>query len=127
MTFEADLKTRLQGGSGIAVVVGDRITPLVRKPGGALPAITYQVVAGLPQQCLDGFTSALSQVRVQVDCWSGDADEAYALGALVQAAMLAEAVTGGIRRAVLNLYQDFYEDAPRTHRRLLDFSVWYRS
>jgi hypothetical protein len=125
MTFEADLKSRLQS-SGVSAVVDDRVFPLVRKQGSDLPAVTYQVVAGVPQQCLSGFTGALTQVRVQVDVWGSTPDEVFSLGALVQNAMLADSTTNGIRRATLNLFQDFFEDAPRIYRRLLDFNVWYR-
>lgn len=123
MSFEADLRAHLGGDSAVTALAGERIHPLKRPQGESKPAITYQRISGVPQQSLDGFTSGLTAIRVQVDCWGATHDDVSRLAAAVQARMLTAAATF---RAVMALDQDFYEDDTRTFRRSMDFNCWFR-
>lgn len=122
MNFEDELRAHLIGDATLTALVGERIYPIVRKESSALPALTYLVVIDDAATGLDGFTSGLSNVRVQIDCWALTHREAIALGKIVRNRMFVAATNFKTARSD---GQDLFEDDTRIYRRSLDFSVWF--
>lgn len=124
MSFEADLKQHLQADDVISALVADRIFPMIIPKGKAVPAITYTLVFGEPQNSLDGFTSNLRRITVQIDCWS------QAHRTMLQ---LADAVVDRLNvvaanfRTVITEYPTLedYEDETERYRRCIGASCWY--
>lgn len=121
MTFTADLRAHLLADATIAGLVGERIYPVVRPETSPLPAITYQIVTDDAMTSLSGLCG-LSNVRVQIDCWSLSYETSNAIGIAVRDRMFVAAETFRTARAD---GQDVFEDDTRIRRRSLDFSVWY--
>ena len=122
MTFQASLKAHLAADSTVNGLVPDRIQPVMRKFGTALPALTYQVISFVPNNSLAGVSDLGGHYRVQIDAWGVSYGTAMALAAAVKARMNTAA---SAFRSVLNLEQDLFEDQTKTYRVLLDFSCWY--
>lgn len=123
MSFEADLRTHLL----TVAEVGERIFPIVRPsqgPGLTLPAITYQRIAGVPMNDLDGDDGNLLNIRMQIDVWATTHDAVKLIAEAVRARMQVAAATF---RAVLLLDQDVYEEEVKIFRVSMDFSCWYRT
>jgi hypothetical protein len=123
VTFEADLKTHLQADATISNLVGDRIHPMLLPQVGALPAITYQHIGGVPMNDLSGGDGDLMNYRVQINCWATGHTAARALAEAVRNRLQTAAASF---KAVLTLEQDVYEEAPRRFGVYMDFSFWYR-
>lgn len=121
MSFEADLKAHLQGASAVSALVADRIYPVVVKEGAAMPAISYLLPFGAPENCLDGFTSGLASYSVQIDCWANTHDEATRLAAAVRDRMSTAASTFA---GVVNQFPllDDYESDTKRYRRSIGWS-----
>jgi hypothetical protein len=124
MMFEHDLKSHLQAGAGVSALVADRIFPLRLKDGGALPAVTYQVIYGATANSLDGFTSGMVNYQVQLDCWSETYEGALSLAKAVRDRMntAATAFSAVIRDFPGN---DDYEPDTKHYRRILNVSCWH--
>lgn len=124
MSFEADLKTHL-GAAAIVALVGDRVYPVIRPQGSALPAVTYQRIAEDAMMNLDGIDTSLRQVRVQIDCWASTYAAVASLALAMRDRMNAAAATftsvlltgGGL---------DDYEPETRLYRRSMDFHCWFK-
>jgi hypothetical protein len=114
MNFEDELRAHLIGDATLTALVGERIYPIVRKESSALPALTYLVVIDDAATGIAGFTSGLSNVRVQI--------EVIALGKIVRNRMFVAATNFKTARSD---GQDLFEDDTRIYRRSLDFSVWF--
>lgn len=75
MSLGTSIYGYLSGLAAITSLVGTRIYPLVRPQGGALPAITYQVI-GSTHEHVNGSTAntlraaGLATYTVQVDSWA---------------------------------------------------------
>lgn len=123
MTFEADLKTHLQV-AAVAAFVNDRIYPEIVPQGVAMPAITYSMLDGQPQNSLDGFTSGLSRYPVQIDCWANTKTAVNALALVVRDRMNVAASTF---RSVLTNYPliDDYEPDTKRYRRSIGCACWF--
>lgn len=122
MSYFSDLQAHLKANAGLSALVSENIWPLFRR-SDSLPAVTYQVVANVPQTGLDGGQGDLDNVRVQIDCWSSASyDQARQVAAAVRSAM-----SGFASKSILLLEQDFYESEPRMYRVSLDYSSWYRT
>lgn len=112
----------LSADAGVTALADTRIYPVVMPQGGKLPALVYTVVDDVPENSLAGWTSGLSNARVQIDC--------YAKG-YIAAQTLADAVVGTLARrvseslsSVLLSRRDDYEDETSLHRVSLDVSLW---
>lgn len=137
MTFEADLRAHLLGDSTLAAELADqaanevRLYPVMRPEGQpALPAVVYTVISGQPQeQTLDedddsNAAGGCENVRVQVDCYAADFDQAAALGRLVIARMAKISSDKSIRATRLSRSSGQDPDS-REPREMLEFSVWH--
>lgn len=67
--IEFALYSFLSNVTAITALVGDRITPMERGQGEALPAVTYQTISNVPDYHLGG-ESGHSAARIQIDCWA---------------------------------------------------------
>lgn len=131
--FDSDLVVHLLGDAQIAAAIDDeagnerRIYPVQRPQGQKnLDALVYTVVAGIPEQDLEGDATRtdLENVRLQIDVWGRDHDSARALAKLVRSRMETPAANQSIR-AVLKSRQSDVDPDTREHREILDFSVWH--
>lgn len=131
--FDADLLAHLEGDAAIVAAIEDvaenerRIYPVERPQGQKnLRALVYTVIAGVPEQDLEGDATRadLENVRLQIDVWGADHDSARALAKLVRSRMEMPAANQSIR-AVLKSRQSDVDPGTREHREILDFSVWH--
>lgn len=126
MTFEAALKAHLQADATITSYVADRITPVIREEGAALPALVYTHVFGAPQNSIDGFTSGLTRYVIQFDCWAltNQAAEALALAVRNRLGTVASTIPQ-IVVAEFPLFDDYEPDTKR-YRRALQCAMWHQ-
>lgn len=123
MSFEADFKSHLQV-AALSSFVGDRIYPEIVPEGAAMPAITYSVFSSQPQNSLDGFTSGVSRMSVQIDCWATTRTAVNALALVVRNRMGVDAASFKSLVTAWPLVDDYEEDTKR-HRRSLECACWY--
>lgn len=69
MSIESGIYSFLTGSAAIAVIVGDRVYPMLIEQGVDYPAITYQEISNSPEHSQDGY-SGITYTRVQINCWS---------------------------------------------------------
>lgn len=119
MSFEADLKSHLQGDSTLGSLVADRVTPVIRPAGGALPAVTFHRIAGAPLNSLLGHTNDGTRYRTQIDCWGQTHESAHAVANAVRSRM--NTYTSALK-SVLNFDQDDYEPDTRLYHVIMDYS-----
>jgi len=125
MSFEADLKSHLQGVAAVSSLVNDRIYPQILPEGATLPAVTYTLVFGQPENSLDGFTSGLTRFSVQLDCWAKTFGAAVALALAVRDRMNTNAST--FSTVLLNYPAlDDYEPDTKRYRRALECACWFK-
>lgn len=102
MDFEAALRARLTGASGVTSIVGQRIYWVERPQATALPAITLQIIDDPREQTMAGFQSRLF-CTVQVDVWAAntEAEAGYKIAKrgkeAVIAALTPEVTANGIK------------------------------
>ncbi len=127
------VRTQLAATAGVTALVGNRIHPLRLPPGGALPAITYQMVSDPRQYTHDG-AAGLAQPRIQITCW-GETDSngnslyssAKALAAAVRVALSAFSGTLGGAGGVFTGYCftaneiDLYDPETKRYYTAVDF------
>lgn len=116
MTFESDFYAAMD-------VAGQTLTPGVAEQGATPPYSVWVRVFSERQNSLDGFTSGLEKVRVQLDCYADTFDGAVALATAYKAKADASVT---MKILVLN-EQDFFEDDTRMHRRMLELSCMHKS
>lgn len=119
----ADIFSLLRANSAVVALVGDRIYPLVRPQGSALPAIVFTVVDDLPVNSLGGATSGLVDALVQFDCYAKTYVSAHAVAKAVSD-MLSKRVADPA--AVRQAKRDGYEDETELYRVSMDFSMWMK-
>ena len=123
MSFEADLKAHLQASAALVALVADRITPVIREEGAAVPAVSYQIVASDPMANLDSMDTALRNIRLQLDCWSRAHSDVVAMADAIRTRMDTAAAT--FASVALPTLVDDYESDTRLYRRMLELSCWY--
>jgi hypothetical protein len=94
--FEAALRARLTGASGVTSVVGQRIYWVERPQATALPAITLQIIDDPREQTMGGFQSRLF-CTVQADVWALTYAAAKAGKEAVIAALAPKVTANGIK------------------------------
>lgn len=126
MSFEGALRQHLGGDATLAQLVGDRIHPVIRPEGGALPAITFQVIALDQNEALGGRASSLRRFRVQIDVWA-DRDNFTRHLLPIDAALRARMDTAAqsFRSTMLPSGFDDFEPDTKVHRRSLEYSCWF--
>ena len=131
MTVEADLIGYLLADSGVAAIVGTRITPVSRTQGDPLPALTVTRVSGAPLYADEGEVG-LTNARIQVDSWGSTYTSAKDLAAAVLTRL--SAVQDVLQGSTTFIYitmdneQDFREGGAGEPEYLFrvsqDFIVW---
>lgn len=124
MSVESDLYSHLSAHSGLAALVGTRISPQKSIQAGSLPCVTYQRISG-GRDYTHGETSSidLNNPEYQVDSFARTYDSAKAVAAQVRAALEAfDAV-----KAFIKNEWDLYESDTEIHRVSMTVSVWTRS
>lgn len=97
---------------------GAHVYPMLAPEGAALPRITFQRIATIPQNALGGH-AGIDQVTMQVDCWASTKAGAATLAREVRLAIAAES----FKPIVTNEY-DGFEGESRLYRHTLDLSCW---
>lgn len=125
MSLEADLRTYLLTQ---LTLVGTRVTPFGKRlQAAALPAITYQLVAG-PTTHYSHDGASDYEVSFQFDCWADDADVAIAVAAELQTALDGYRGTWGshaVGSVFLTSVLDDYEADTGLYRRLRQADIHY--
>ena len=117
--IEDSLYTALATDSAVAAIVGARIHPVVAPDGTAFPYVLYHTVTSRRDGAMNG-AGTLRNARVQIDCYAATYAQSKSLGAAVRAAVLAATAF----KSVLNIEQDLYDASTKTHRQLVEFSIW---
>jgi hypothetical protein len=84
--IEQALYKILADDSGVGALAGDRVYPIGVPQDGALPAVTYQQIAGPRDRTFDGATG-LVDGYYQVTCWAATYGAAKGLSEAVRAAL----------------------------------------
>lgn len=129
--MEADLIALLLARPAVTGAAGDRITPLARKQGAALPAIVMQRIGGGPEYADDG-EAGIQGARMQIDCWGETYASAKDLSGLVisELSALADVIEGAttflyiVLEEVRDLRESGVNQAEYLYRTSLDFLVW---
>jgi len=123
VSFETDFYAALSGAAGLGALVSDRIVPSHMSEGSASPYVVYTPIFDDTRYDLEGATN-LRKVRLQVDCYADDPDEAMAVADAVIAAI---PVTGWPLHRTAHSEQDLgLEPDTRLFRRMLEFSIFHR-
>lgn len=125
MTFEADLKAHLAAASALTDVIGSRLRPVKLEQEELLPAATYTIVFGEPQNCLDGFTSNLTHYIVQFDFWATAYSQVLAAALATRNRLNTPASSFRTVITDFPLFDD-YEPETKRHRRAIQVSCWFR-
>jgi hypothetical protein len=75
--------SRLSASEDLSILVGDRIYPVKLPDNCSLPAISFQLVIGTPDEALDGPTGLHSDIYT-IDSWSETQPEANAIANVVR-------------------------------------------
>lgn len=129
--MEADLIGMLAASPAVLAIVSDRVTPLARTQGAALPAVVVQRIGGGPEMADDG-SAGIQGARVQVDCWASTYGEAKDLAGVVIAQLNAtmDQIHGSttfiyiVLEEVRDLREAGYNAPEYLFRTSLDFLVW---
>lgn len=129
--IEQGLISLVQGNaavSAIAVSGGGYFAELPKD--AALPSWTYAFISGVP-----GLTLAspenLTHARYQVDCYGAVAADAIRLARAIHSVLngFRGTLTDPDSTKVQGCFQsnliDFFDDASRTYRRLLEYQLWF--
>ena len=131
--MEDALIAKLLADSGVSALVSNRVYPVSRPQGTALPAISLGTVSNVPVYTNDG-EAGIAESRVQVDCWGATYGSVKAVARAVTASLSAffGAVDGRVFQYVLlDGERDSREsgsNAPEyLFRTQLDFRVLYEN
>lgn len=126
MTLEAALFDRLSDFAGL-LIDGRQVPvyPVVIPQAVQNPAIRYQRVgAGRPHHM--GGDDGLVSVRMQIDCYGADYNEARKVAEGVRLALQNWSGAGGIDVAYLENERDEDERETKSIRTMLEFEIWFR-
>lgn len=134
--MEEALTSWLLEDDGIASLVGSRITWVARPQASGLPAIALTRIDGAPVNSDDG-ADALTESRVQVDCWALTYAAAKgAARAVISRVSGIEIVHGGVdfQGVYIDGEADTFDSgsnvgtgtAERLYRTRLDLIIWHK-
>lgn len=119
--FETLLLKKLREDETLASLVGNKIFALMIPQGTKLPCVTFQRIAGMPANTLNGF-SGLEKIIVQIDSWALSLSQAKAISKAIRAAMPQHS---NVWSAHLDSDADLFEDGANYYRISQDWTVWF--
>jgi hypothetical protein len=130
MDFQGALRARLLAAPSVTAVVAQRVAWVERPQGGALPAITLQVISDPRPQHFTGFQD-LRATRVQVDVWGDDYGDVTSGAEAAIAALGPAATSNGISfdRSFVDDIGDLGEQTETAFifRKRIDFIVHHQA
>ncbi|KFG90734.1 hypothetical protein BV98_001446 [Sphingobium herbicidovorans NBRC 16415] len=128
--MEADLIARLLADAGLAALIGNRVTPVSRVQGEALPALTLTKVAPGRAYTFSG-ADGTHGTLMQFDAWALSAAAAKAVATALTAILETPATSGGtiFGMSFLQSERDGHEDVPgvgTVFRVSADFLIWWQ-
>lgn len=132
MAVEKAIRSLLVDDGAVAALVADRVYPVRRKQGSALPAVVYQQITGVRDHTFAG-PSGFVASRFQITCWAETYSGADVLADAVRPVL--DGYAGTIESVVIQAIHLHDEaDMPALvpdneelnfHGKRLDFMVWY--
>lgn len=122
MTIESDIITTLDGYANLTALVSTRNYTRTLPQNPTYPNTVSTVVNTTPGNLVNG-RDALTNYLVQIDVRASSVSSLSAVSRQVIAAMEAAAVFSAYWE---NMSDMPYIDGVDTHRRILDFSIWYQ-
>lgn len=131
MNLYTALGHRLANYAGLSALVGTRIYAVKLPQNVTYPAVTFQVISGLPRTHLMGSDDALAAPRVQVSAWDTSLTDAIAVADQIKAALQDYTGTMGgdggvtVQRIFIESEQiDIYDPETEVHNIAQDFIIW---
>lgn len=81
--IEETFKNILLANSGVHLIVGERVVPLIRSTKDDVPAITYAADEPSQKRNLDGSFEKMIRQRFEIECWHHSYDDAKLLSGMV--------------------------------------------
>ncbi|WP_368655391.1 DUF3168 domain-containing protein [Castellaniella ginsengisoli] len=125
MSIESELFTLLKDIAAIKAGSISRVYPRVTPDNATFPLIIYQVVGGQAYDYLERKLPDCEHYRVQISCWSKDADTTRALALAVREKVVEDG-TAFAAAETLGQAVDDYEDAQKIYGSRQDFGVWLK-
>jgi hypothetical protein len=129
--YEA-LYHRLTNYSGLTDLVSTRIYPIKMPQAVTYPAVTFQVISGLPRTHLMGSDDSLAAPRVQVSAWGESLSDACDVADQIRAALQDFSGTmggdGGVTVQRIFLESDqisLYDSESEIYHVAQDFFIWW--
>lgn len=122
MTAGEAVVALLAADSAVVAIVGARMYPNVAPQGAAAPFLVYQVISDVPENSLADTSPRLSNIRLQVDCYSTRYLQAHALAEAVEAKLVAASTPDF--SAWRDTTRDLFDAEAQMHRVSTDFAVW---
>jgi hypothetical protein len=132
VALEKAIRSLLVDDGSVAALVGNRVYPVQRKQGSALPAVVYQQITGVRDHTFAGASGFVAS-RYQITCWAETYGGADALADAVRAVM--DGYAGTKESVVIQcIHLQDEGDMPALvadneslnfHGKRLDFMVWY--
>lgn len=131
----AALRAVLLADAAVAAIVGARVYPAILPQGVTQPSVVQSLISEETDYHMQG-PSGLASMRVQVDAWALDQDDAVELAGAVKdvlsgfrgevsfgsASPQSEAEVKGIFAVAA---RDDFDATAKMHRRSRDYEVWY--
>lgn len=121
MSWRDGLYALLAADATLSAAFATRMAPMRNKQADGYPRLTWQEIAGLPENSLAGW-SGTDNVRLQMDVWDSDHDRALQLKDRIRVVM---AQTNSAFTSLCITDDDGpVEDGLEIYRRMLEFSLW---
>jgi hypothetical protein len=133
--IEVGIAQLIAANAAVQALIGSpaRLYPVLVPEDPTYPCASYQLISEVPRYLIDG-SSAMNQIRFQIDTWSGGLQNAsYLTAKAVQAAIRAvlEGFTGllsdGSHVAWIEVVsaRDLYEQNARCYRTSTDYMIYF--
>jgi len=132
MAVEKALRSILMNDAAVHNLVADRIFPIVRREGSALPAITYQQISGVRDHVFEG-PSGFVESRFQINCWASTYEQADTLADAVRSVLDGyDGTSEGVVIKCIHLIDEgdmpsllADNEALNFHGKRLDIMIWF--
>lgn len=127
MSVETDVWGVLANHAGLtALVPAARITPVIRQPGSALPAVVYFKVSDVRVRHMGG-DATFSQARIQINAYAATYSEMKAIQLQARLALQSHEGESPLLFTLTSVEEgaDIYDDTAEEHFSSTDFTVWH--